>query len=85
LREALQVKKKHKVKGKVIDLQQRQENHGGGILDSPKKVREGKMRRRVNERVEVEEKLRKACAKEREDLKLQRQLEAEERRRERET
>jgi hypothetical protein len=85
LREALQVKKKHKNKGKVLDLQQRQEYHGGGVLYSPKKVREGRMRRRVNERLEAEEKLRKARAKkEREDLKLQRQLEAEERRVERE-
>jgi hypothetical protein len=63
LREALQVKKKHKVKGKVIDLQQRQEYHGGGVLYSPRKVREGKMRRRVNERLEAEEKLERARAK----------------------
>jgi hypothetical protein len=83
--EALQVKKKHKNKGKVLDLQQRQEYYSGGVLYSPKKVREGRIRRRVNERLEAEEKLRKARAKkEREDLKLQRQLEAEEGRVERE-
>jgi hypothetical protein len=63
LREALQVEKKYKNKGKVLDLQQRQEYHGGGVLYSPKKVREGRMRRRVNERLEAEEKLRKARAK----------------------
>jgi hypothetical protein len=85
LREALQVKKKHKSKGKVLDLQQCQEYHGGGALYSPRKVREGKMRRRVNERLEAEEKLKKARAKkEREKLKLQGQLKAEERRVERE-
>jgi hypothetical protein len=85
LREALQVKEKHKVKGKVLDLQQRKEYHDGGVLWSPKKVREAKVRRRVNERLEAEEKLEKARAKkEREELHLQRQLEAEERRMERE-
>jgi hypothetical protein len=85
LREALLIKKKHKSKGKVLNLQQRQEYHGGGVLYSPRKVREGKMRRRVNERPQAEEKLAKARAKnEKEERYLQRQLEAEERRMERE-
>jgi hypothetical protein len=85
LREALLIKKKHKSKGKVLDLQQRQEYHGGGVLYSPRKVREGKARIRVNERLEAEENLRKSRAKkEREERCLQRQLEAEERRIERE-
>jgi hypothetical protein len=63
LREALLIKKKHKSKGKVLDLQQRQEYHGGGVLYSPRKVKEGKARIRVNERLAAEEKLNKARAK----------------------
>ena len=35
LREALQHKKKHKKKGKPLDLQQRQEYHGGAVFWSP--------------------------------------------------
>jgi hypothetical protein len=55
------------------------------VLYSPRKVREGKIRRRVNERLEAEEKLEKARAKkEKEERYLRRQLEAEERRVERE-
>jgi hypothetical protein len=85
LREALLIKKKHKSNGKVLDLQRRQEYHGGGVLYSPRKVREGKARIRVNERLAAEEKLNKARAKkEREELRIQRQIQAEERRVERE-
>jgi hypothetical protein len=63
LRETLLIEKKHKVKGKALDLQQRQEYHSIGSFCSPKKVREGKARRRVNERLAAEEKLKKARAK----------------------
>ena len=31
MKEALQYKKKHKKKGKALDLQQRQEYHGGAV------------------------------------------------------
>jgi hypothetical protein len=40
LREALQVKKKHKNKEKKLDLQQHQEYHGRAVFWSPSKVRE---------------------------------------------
>jgi hypothetical protein len=63
LREALLMKKKHKDKVKVLDYQQRQIYHGIGSFWSPKKVREGKARRRVNEGLAAEEKLNKARVK----------------------
>jgi hypothetical protein len=39
LKEALQHKKKHKKKGKALDLQQRQEYHGSAVHWSPRKLR----------------------------------------------
>jgi hypothetical protein len=63
LREALTAKKKHK-KGKVLDLQQRQEFHAGTVLWTPRKLREGKARDKVKEREEQELQLQKAEAKE---------------------
>jgi hypothetical protein len=63
LREALSTKKKHKKKGKVLDLQQRQEYHGGAVFWSPGKIREARARQVVNECLHEEEKLWKADAK----------------------
>jgi hypothetical protein len=63
LREALSAKKRHKKKGKVLDLQQRQEYHGGAVFWSPGKVREARARRVVKERLGEEEKLQKADPK----------------------
>ncbi|CAE7002770.1 Pogo transposable element [Pyrenophora teres f. teres] len=84
LKEALQHKKKHKKKGKALDLQQRQEYHGGAVHWSPRKLREARAREVVRERDEAEEKLQKAQAKkQREEAQLQRQVELEQRRVER--
>ncbi|KAI1665808.1 DUF1682 domain containing protein [Pyrenophora tritici-repentis] len=84
LEEALQHKKKHKKKGKALDLQQRQEYHGGSVFWSPRKLREARAREAVRERDETEEKLQKAQAKkQRKEAQLQRQVELEQRRVER--
>ena len=84
LKEALQHKKKHKKKGKALDLQQRQEYHGGAVHWSPRKLREARAREAVRERDKIEEKLQKARAKkQREEARLQRQVELEEKRVER--
>jgi hypothetical protein len=85
LREALQHKKKHKKKGKPLDLQQRQEYHGGAVFWSPRKVREAKARETVREQEENKTKLQKARNKiEREENQLRRQVEREAKRTERE-
>ncbi|KAF7446996.1 hypothetical protein A1F99_084430 [Pyrenophora tritici-repentis] len=82
LKEALQHKKKHRKKGKALDLQQRQEYHGGSVFWSPRKLREARAREAVRERDETEEKLQKARSKkQREEARLQRQDELEERQR----
>ncbi|KAI0576048.1 RNA 3-terminal phosphate cyclase, partial [Pyrenophora tritici-repentis] len=84
LKEALQHKQKHKKKSKVLDLQQRQEYHGGSVFWS-RKLREARAREAVRERDEIEEKLQKAHAKkQREEAQLQRQVELEQKRVERE-
>ncbi|KAF7578665.1 TolA, Membrane protein involved in colicin uptake [Pyrenophora tritici-repentis] len=84
LKEALQHKKKHKKKGKALDLQQRQEYHGGSVFWSPRKIREARAREVVRERDKIEEKLQKAQAKkQREEVQLQRQVKLEEKRVER--
>jgi hypothetical protein len=85
LREAAQIRKKHKKKGVPLDLQQRQECHGGAVLWSPRKVREVRTRRLLLEQAEADEKLEKArWKKEQEDKKIRKQLEIEQRRVERE-
>ncbi|KAI1528870.1 hypothetical protein PtrSN001C_009280 [Pyrenophora tritici-repentis] len=82
--EALQHKKKHRKKGKALDLQQRQEYHGGSVFWSPRKLREARAREAVRERDQTEEKLQKAWAKkQRKEAQLQRQVELEEKRVER--
>ena len=60
LREALVTKKKHKKRGKPLDLQQREEYHGGAVFWSPRKVREARARQTVREREEKELQLQKA-------------------------
>jgi hypothetical protein len=64
LREALSSKKKHKKKGYKLNLQQREENHGGATVWSPWKVRESQAWRSVNQRLAEEERLQKASDKE---------------------
>jgi hypothetical protein len=63
LRKALSSKKKYK-KGYKLDLQQREENHGGATVWSPQKVRKSQARRSVNQRLVEEERLQKASNKE---------------------
>ncbi|KAF1363388.1 hypothetical protein EJ07DRAFT_76600, partial [Lizonia empirigonia] len=63
LREALTIKKKHNKKGKVLDLQQREEYHGGAVFWSPRKMREAQARDATNKRLAEEEQLQKAKMK----------------------
>jgi len=60
LKKALSIKKKHKKKSKPLDLQQRQEYHGGAVFWSPRKVREARVRQSIKEREEKEQQLQKA-------------------------
>jgi hypothetical protein len=60
LRDALSTKKKHDKKGKVLDLQQREEYHGGAIFWLPRKKREAAARDATNRRLADEDKLQKA-------------------------
>ena len=55
LKEAILVKKKHKKKGKPLDLQQCKEYHGGAVFWSPRKVREALYRESVRERDKKEQ------------------------------
>jgi hypothetical protein len=55
LRKALTTKKKHKNKGKTLDLQQRQEFHSRAVFWSPSKVNEARFRERIRKREEEEE------------------------------
>jgi hypothetical protein len=50
LREALTAKEKHKKHGKPLDLQQRQEYHGGAMFWSPQKIPEANAREAVKQR-----------------------------------
>jgi hypothetical protein len=85
LREALSHKQKHKKKSKPLNLQQRQEYHGGAVFWSPRKLREARARETVRERDEIEQKLQKAQAREQRDkAQAQRQVELEQRRIEKE-
>ena len=81
LREALTVKKRHKKHSKPLDLQQRQEYHGGAVFWSPRKIREARAREIVKQQEEHKEQLAKANRKELQAAaKLLREQEAEERR-----
>jgi hypothetical protein len=64
LRAALVTKRKNSKKRKPLDLQQRQEYHGGAVFWSPRKVREARARESVKKRADEAEKLRKAETKE---------------------
>jgi hypothetical protein len=44
LRHAIASKQKHKKKGYKLDLQQREEYHGGAVFWSPRKLREARAR-----------------------------------------
>jgi hypothetical protein len=80
LKEAAQIRKKHKKKGIPLHLQQQQEYHGSAVPWSPRKVRKACTRRLLLEQVETDEKLEKARRKkEQEDKKIQKQLELEQR------
>jgi hypothetical protein len=57
---ALTTKKKHKKKGKTLDLQQRQEFHGGAIFWSPRKVNKACFCERIRKCEEEEELSQKA-------------------------
>jgi hypothetical protein len=50
LHEALTTEKKHTQKGKTLDLQQRQEFHGGAIFWSPSKVNEACFHEKIRKR-----------------------------------
>jgi hypothetical protein len=64
LRTSLQQKKKHSKKSYPLPLQQRQEYHGGAVFWSPSKRREAEHRYNVVQRLNMEEKLRKADERE---------------------
>jgi hypothetical protein len=64
LKEALTAHKKHKKRGKVLNLQQRKEYHGGATFWSPRKLRESRAREVVEQREKEELELQKANTKE---------------------
>jgi hypothetical protein len=64
LRAALVTKRKNTKKSKPLDLQQRQEYHGGAVFWSPCKVREARVRESVKQCEDKVEKLWKAETKE---------------------
>jgi hypothetical protein len=64
LKKTLKTQKKHKKKNKALDLQQRQEYHGGAVFWSPSKINEARFRERIRKQEENEEALRKATNKE---------------------
>jgi hypothetical protein len=79
LRATLTTKRKHEKKSKVLDLQQREEYHGGAVLWSPRKIQEARVREQVNRGLEEEEQLQKSHRKElRTPAALHKKLEAEE-------
>jgi flagellar biosynthesis GTPase FlhF len=85
LRHVLNIKKKHNDKSNTLDLQQREEYHGGAVFWSPSKIREVCFRERVRPDEEEQDKLQKAERKYlREQAALLREIEQEEARVERE-
>jgi hypothetical protein len=80
LREAINARKKHKKRGKPLNLQQHEEYHGGAVFWSPRKIREACAREVVKQQEEHEEQLAKANKKELQAAsKLLQEKEAEER------
>jgi hypothetical protein len=59
LKEALNTKKKRQKKSKPLDLQQRQEYHGGAVFWSPRKVQEARARQVVRDRDEIDQQRQK--------------------------
>jgi hypothetical protein len=64
LKEALTAYKKHKKKGKVLNLQQRKEYHGGAVMWTPCKVREARARETIEQQEADEMEFEKANTKE---------------------
>ena len=64
LRDALTTKKNHNKKGRVLDLQQREEYHGGAVIWSPRKLREAEARDKVRRDEEEAHLIQKAEEKE---------------------
>jgi hypothetical protein len=60
LKQALTAHKKHKKKGKQLDLQQRKEYRGGTVFWSPRKIREARARKLVKQQDEKAQKLGKS-------------------------
>jgi hypothetical protein len=84
LRAAIYSRRKYKHKGKVLDLQQREEYYSKAVFWSPRKVKEARWREHVIEKEKEEKKLQKAQAKQqREEAKLLHCVQVEERRVER--
>jgi hypothetical protein len=74
------VVKKHKKHGRVLDLQQHEEYHGGAVLWSSCKVRKANVQEAVKEQKIHEEKLAKANRKElREAAQLHNELQKDQR------
>jgi hypothetical protein len=63
LRNALKTKKKHKKKGRALDLQQHEEYHGGAVFWTPRAFREARYRESVRGAEEKRLQLQKADAK----------------------
>jgi hypothetical protein len=63
LRNALKTKKKHKNKGRALDLQQHEEYHGGAVFWTPRAFREARYRESVRGAEEKRLQLQKADAK----------------------
>jgi hypothetical protein len=86
LKQALVVHKKHKKKGKQLDLQQRKEFHSRAVFWSPRKIREAKARELVKQQEETAKKLEKTREREKKlAAKLLREKNAEQKRVERES
>ena len=60
IKQVLSTKQKRRKKGKNLDLQQREEYHGGAVFWSPRKVREARTRQLIREREEKDQQLQKA-------------------------
>ena len=63
LKKSLKIKEKHNKRSKVLPLQQRQEYHGGAVFWSPSKRREDEHRYDITQRLDMEERFRKARIK----------------------
>lgn len=80
LRDALRTKKKHNKKANVLDLQQREEYHGGAVIWSPRKFREACARNKVRQDEEEALLIQKAEEKENKRVKKAYEHQAKEKR-----